>query len=369
MFLASYSGDLMKSLYSIPINGGSIQYEYSIFGDQFYSTAQYLYKYLSTTKDLYILKYEHHYASIRNYLSDGSYGLYIAAMYPFDFEVVESEKKTYLTNNGKIFQLDFIPTKETDNLDNGTVVYTSIPGFYSSGLAINNNNLFIQNANYNNNQILRGSRFCQSCSASSLELILTEVGTPTSPFFMQGFDVSENSVFYTNYTKSLYQMFYSINGGPVSKRVLVDLQNTDKTISAFVYYNDYIYYFSNNNLYRISTIDQNPISQILFDGSKVSGDCICSDGYSGPNCDQCKQPENTIRWYNGKPSCVPIQKSGFPVSCVGDYECGMPYGSCNGPQYPHKTCSCNSYFFGTGCQQCNGTISWSNGIPTCTPLP
>ncbi|KYQ93132.1 hypothetical protein DLAC_05761 [Tieghemostelium lacteum] len=356
VFIASYVGDQFKRLLSIPIEGGPIKYEYTLFGESFYSRFYHLYRYLSTSKQLYVVTNEIRYNSLAAYLpSTGSVGFQRYYKYPFEMQFDEQAQKTYYCDYLAVRKVNFIPVQKVDDLDKQSqILYGDGQTTFGvcTNIALLGQDLYVLTTSSGPNKIFRGS-----VNGSPLVEVLVE---GVNQYITQFQATTTHFIYIVN--NDIVKV--PINGDISQKKVLVKQQGTYNQVS-FRVYGGYVYFTSGNQILRIPYLQDGP-AEIIYNGNKVNGDCLCAEGYSGDNCQQCDASTHIISWVNGKPQCVPLTSNGLPSQCTDNYQCNEPYGQCAGFS-DIKVCACQTNFFGQKCQQCNGTVTWFDGKPSCNP--
>ncbi|KAK5576531.1 hypothetical protein RB653_007675 [Dictyostelium firmibasis] len=215
----------------------------------------------------------------------------------------------------------------------------------------NNTIIFVQNKvneiGLKFSTFLMGSADCVMCSREFYNLY------QLNNEWVTGFHIYNNRIYYSS-KNGITQM----NVPGTDQR----LKLTNESVESFEFVNNEktIYYITTNG--KIMKINIETLaSSLLYDSfsDKSLGICECAPGFTGTSCNQCTN--GTVQWDNGNPTCVKRTEYGRPSKCQVDWQCGnSPYFLC-----VNNECLCRSEFFGDKCDQCQGKITWENGIPIC----
>ncbi|KAM9968599.1 hypothetical protein ACTFIW_007749 [Dictyostelium discoideum] len=257
----------------------------------------------------------------------------------------------------KIFQ-KIVKTQDDlfgSNSSNSKIIQNSTQCFALSsaytGGNFNNTIIYVQNkvndTGVKYSTFLMGSADCVLCPRQFFNLY------QLNNEWVTGFHIFKNKIYYSS-KSGITQM----NVPGTDQRFLL----TNESVESFEFVNSEktIYYITTNG--KVKKIDvENLVSSTLYDSysDKSLGVCECAPGFSGIYCNQCAN--GTVQWENGNPTCVKNTDNGRPSVCQADWQCGnSPYFLCL-----NNECLCRSEFFGDKCDQCQGRISWENGIPIC----
>eukprot|EP01113_Clastostelium_recurvatum_P046898 TRINITY_DN8285_c0_g1_i2.p1 TRINITY_DN8285_c0_g1~~TRINITY_DN8285_c0_g1_i2.p1 ORF type:complete len:612 (-),score=156.52 TRINITY_DN8285_c0_g1_i2:183-1988(-) len=221
--------------------------------------------------------------------------------------------------------------------------------------------ILVGNGGVNDSYVLQGS----VDGSAPLESILSIFSSSSFP--RSTIDADSQAVYYA----SEFAINRVFTDGSVGPSELYTGQTPDPNVTHIEAAGDFVYFadgafIRRTNKNTLSTDSLIPASFEYGGGASkrsVLDDavCTCRPGFSGADCTQCA---GQIQWQDGVPSCVDLLDNGFPSSCSADYHCGNPpYTRCSPSS---GQCECVSSFTGRGCTLCSGTVSFNNGVPSCS---
>ncbi|GAM20120.1 hypothetical protein SAMD00019534_032950 [Acytostelium subglobosum LB1] len=346
---------------SLPTAGGPITSQYPVMcnvgGGSYYLQTNGMYAYTPYSKIPFLIAQTNPAPFTGPYFSNNGSFVQIWALirYTLGLYFDDINSRTYYCD-GNVHRINKIPSTANDRYDGAIDMYLNQNCNF---LGVNGNDLYLLSIYYGDNgttsKVYKGNINCDKCAASDLTKIAT------LNFEATAFQVTSThmyfSVGYNKTTNGLIQL--PLSGDMIALRWVVSdpiLKFVMDTTGQWAFYQT-----TDRAIKKVGPMMANhPQTTVLYNpfSSPSEGTCSCAPDFKGNNCQSCS---GSVQWVQGNPLCVPLNKGGAPLTCTQDYNCpNLPFQSCQ-----QSTCVCRPGFTGTTCQDCKGSVTWNNGLPTC----